>query len=124
MGRISAVAFAKAAHGTRATFYAGVWRGSEDDDFEAPISDMTHVGRAWVSFLNGGAVDLPTNIRLQTLTAIKKRWPNARMVPVLPSGGEPLADDLRLTPHGYQIAVSAAQDTTSIRLFRPRQADR
>jgi len=29
-------------------------------------------------------------------------------VPVLPSGGEPLAEDLRLTPKGYKIVASAA----------------
>jgi hypothetical protein len=93
---------------TRATIYVGVWRGSEDDDFEASVSDMMHLGRAWVSFLQGGRADLPAEKREQVLAEIRKRWPDAPSVPALPSGGEPLADDLRLTPQGYKIAASAA----------------
>jgi hypothetical protein len=93
---------------TRATIYVGVWRGSTDDDFEASVSDMMHPGRAWVSFIQGGRADLPADKRKQVLGEIKRRWPDARSVPVLPSGSEPLAEDLRLTPDGYKILASAA----------------
>jgi hypothetical protein len=93
---------------TRATIYVGVWRGSTDDDFEVSVSDMMHVGRAWVTFLQGGLVDLPAEEREKALGEIRKRWPDARGVPVLPSGGEPLPEDLRLTPEGYKIAAPAA----------------
>lgn len=93
---------------TRATIYVGVWRGSNDEDFEVSVSDMTHLGRAWVTFLKDGAHDLPADKREQVLAEIRRRWPDARSVPVLPSGGEPLAQDLRLTSNGYKIAASAA----------------
>jgi hypothetical protein len=69
---------------------------------------MMHLGRAWVSFLQEGRNDLPANKREQSLAEIRRRWPDARLVPVLPSGGQPLAEDLRLTPQGYKIAASAA----------------
>jgi hypothetical protein len=92
---------------TRATIYVGVWRGSTDDDFEVSVSDMMHLGRAWVTFLKGGHEDLPDKVRQEVTGEIKRRWPNSRSVPVLPSGGEPLAEDLRLTPDGYKIVASA-----------------
>jgi hypothetical protein len=92
---------------TRATIYVGIWRGSQDDDMEAGISDMMHVGRAWVSFYQGGGADLPAEKRQDVLAEIGHRWPDAKSVPVLPSGGEPLAEDLRLTEDGYKIAASA-----------------
>lgn len=91
----------------RATIYVGVWRGSNDDDFEASVSDMTHLGRAWVSFLQGGRANLSRKNREQVLTEILHRWPQARSVPVLPSGGEPLTNDLRVTRQGYKIVASA-----------------
>jgi hypothetical protein len=65
------------------------------------------LGRAWVSFIQGGRADLPAQNREQVLAEIRHRWPQARSVPVLPSGGEPLAQDLRLTQHGYKIVASA-----------------
>lgn len=92
---------------TRATIYVGIWRGSTDEDFEASVSDIMHLGRAWVSFIQGGRGDLPAQNREQVLTEIRHRWPEARSVPVLPSGGEPLAEDLRVTPQGYKIVASA-----------------
>jgi hypothetical protein len=94
---------------TRATIYVGVWRGLRDDDYEASVSDMFHQGRAWVTFLQGGDADLPVQARQKVLAEIRQRWPNARTVPVLPSGGEPLAEDLTLTSEGYKIVPSAAE---------------
>jgi hypothetical protein len=93
---------------TRATIYAGMWRGSSDGDIELIVSDMFHLRRAWVSFLRGGGADLPAARRREAMAGIRRRWPDARSVPVLPSGGEPLAEDLRPTPQGYRIASSAA----------------
>jgi len=93
---------------TRATIYVGVWRGLRDDDFEVSVSDMMHQGRAWVTFLHEGRADLPIQRREQVLSEIRRRWPNAQAVPVLPSGGEPLAEDLKLTSQGYKIIESAA----------------
>ena len=93
---------------TRATIYVGVWRGSGDDDFEVSVSDMMHLGRAWVTFLQDGRDDLSADKRERALAEIRRRWSDARSVPVLPSGGQPLAEDLRLTPDGYKITASAA----------------
>jgi hypothetical protein len=63
---------------TRATICVGVWRGATDDDFEASVSDMMHLGRAWVSFIQGGRADLPAQNREQVLAEIRHRWPQAR----------------------------------------------
>ena len=93
---------------TRATIYLGVWRGSRDDDLEVSVTDMLHLQRAWVTFLQDGREDLPAAQREQALAAIKRRWPNAQSVPVLPSGGQPHAEDLRSTRQGYRIIASAA----------------
>ena len=92
---------------TAVSIYVGIWRGSQDDDLEAGVSDMFHVGRAWVSFYQGGHVDFPADKREQVLAGIMQRWHDARLVPILPSGAEPLAEDLRLTSGGYKIAASA-----------------
>ena len=93
---------------TPASIYVGIWKGSKDDEMEAGISDMFHVGRVWVSFYqNGRAAGIPADKREQVVAQIRQRWPDAKFVPVLPSGGEPLAEDLRLTSDGYKIAASA-----------------
>lgn len=107
MGSLPAFASAEPAGGNQATIYVGVWRGTKDEDFEASIDDMGHLGRAWVRFLKGGRADLPPDRREQVLVEIRQRWPDVRSVPVLPSGGLPLVDDLRHTPQGYKIVASA-----------------
>jgi hypothetical protein len=92
----------------RRTLYVGIWRGAGDDDLEVSADDAGRPGRAWVIFSRGKQPVLARRMREGLLRAIARRWPGARRVPVLPSGGVPLADDLRLTPAGYRIARSAA----------------
>ncbi|HVQ08220.1 MAG TPA: hypothetical protein VMS43_07270 [Allosphingosinicella sp.] len=92
----------------RGTLYVGVWRGAEDDDLEVSVDDSGHPGRAWIIFSRGKQPVLATRTRESLLSAIGRRWPGARRLPVLPTGGLPLADDLRLSPDGYRIARSAA----------------
>jgi len=92
----------------RGTLYVGVWRGEEDDELEVSVDDSGHPGRAWVIFSRGKQPDLAARMREGLLSAIGRRWPGARRLPVLPSGGLPFADDLRLAPGGYRIARSAA----------------
>jgi hypothetical protein len=95
---------------TRMSIYVGMWRGSEDHDLEASIEDMGHLRRAWLAFYDdGGKEGLPASARSTILAQIKKRWPDATSLPVLPSGGLPLASDLRHTEDGYKIAPDAAQ---------------
>ena len=92
------------------TIYIGVFRGSEDDDMEVSVDDGGHPGRAWVIFSRGAHPDLAARTRAALRDDIFRRWPSAQRLPVLPSGGLPLASDLRLTPNGYGIARSAARD--------------
>ena len=49
-----------------------------------------------------------TRIREALLTDIRRRWPEARALPILPTGALPLADDLVMTGNGYRIARAAA----------------
>jgi hypothetical protein len=94
----------------RKTIYVGVWRGVKDDDPEVFIDDGGHQGRAWITFLQGKHPQLAGQVRRELLQDINRRWPEARPLPVLPSGGLSLARDLRLTADGYKIARSASQD--------------
>jgi hypothetical protein len=92
----------------RGTLYVGVWRGAEDDDLEVSVEDSGHRARAWVIFSRGEQPELATRMREGLLSAIARRWPGARRLPILPTGGLPLADDLHLGPDGYRIVRSAA----------------
>ena len=94
--------------GGRGTIFVGVWRGATDNEFVADVDDMGHPGRAWVTFLKGQDVARATTFRKRVLADIALRWTDAKSLPVLPSGGLPLPDDLRLTPTGYKIDPSAA----------------
>jgi hypothetical protein len=57
-------------------------------------------------FSRGAQPALATRLRERLSAAIMRRWPDARRVPVLPSGGLPLANDLRPTAEGYEIDPS------------------
>ena len=92
----------------RGTLSVGVWRGAEDEDLEISVDDTGHPGRAWVMFSRGRQPDLARRTREGLLREIGRRWPGARRLPILPSGGLPLADDLSLAPGGYRIVRSAA----------------
>jgi len=94
--------------GGKGTIYAGVWRGANDDELIADISDMGHPGRVWVTFVKGEHVARATRFRQGVLADIRGRWPDAKAIPVLPSGGVPLAEDLVLTAQGYQINPAVA----------------
>ncbi len=93
---------------TRMPIYVGVWRGVNDDDIEASVDDIGHNGRAWVTFLRGRQPDRAARFRRGVLAEIGRRWPDAKALPVLPTGGLPLPDDLRMTPTGYKIDRTAA----------------
>ncbi|HVI31222.1 hypothetical protein [Phenylobacterium sp.] len=83
------------------TIYISVWRGSEDDDPEVFVDDGGHQGRPWLRFLAGKHPELATRVRTGLLSDIRRRWPEAREVPVMPRGGLPLSDDLLWTGTAY-----------------------
>lgn len=90
------------------TLYVGVWRGKDDDEQEADASDMGHKGKVWLTFPKGQNPERSSTFRTQFIAGIRKRFPNSKAIPVLPSGSLPLETDLRDTPTGYKVAKSAA----------------
>lgn len=94
--------------GGKGTIFVGVWRGVKDDELIADVDDMGHPGRAWITFVRGQDVGRAARFRKAVLADIARRWPDSKAIPVLPSGGVPLPEDLRLTPSGYKIDPSAA----------------
>ncbi len=64
------------------TIYVGVYRGANDNDMEMDVDDGGHQGRAWLTFFRGKRPELATKVRVQLVAEIKRRWPDARDVPV------------------------------------------
>ncbi|TAL29889.1 MAG: hypothetical protein EPN98_19030 [Phenylobacterium sp.] len=85
------------------TIYVGLWRGVEDDDMEVMVDDGGHQGRPWLTFRRGKHPELASRVRVGLLADIKRRWPDARDVPVMPNGALPLANDLVWTGGGYAV---------------------
>ncbi len=92
------------------TIYVGVWRGTNDDDPEVFVDDGGHQGRPWLTFLQGEHPDLATKFRTRILTDIGRRWPDARVVPVMPNGALPLSDDLTWTGTAYVVKADRARN--------------
>jgi hypothetical protein len=92
----------------RGTIFVGVWRGDRDEHQEIDVGDRDHPGLVWATFLRGPEPERAARVRRGLLDEIHRRWPEAKALPVLPSGGLPLREDLRMTPAGYRIARSAA----------------
>lgn len=95
--------------GQRSTIYVGVWRGANDDFPEADAGDSGHPGRTWLTFARGEDPKRSARFRDAVLGDVRNRWPDAKSLPIMPTGALPLVDDLRLTRDGYRIAASAAQ---------------
>jgi hypothetical protein len=85
------------------TIYAAVYRGNDDSDMEIVVDDGGHQGRAWLTFIRGERPDLAARTRAQLIAEIKRRWPDARSIPVMPSGALPLATDLTWTGTSYVV---------------------
>jgi hypothetical protein len=94
--------------GGKGTIFVGVWRGANDDELIADVDDMGHPGRAWVTFVKGKDIARAARFRQAVLADIIRRWSDAKSIPVLPSGGVPLPQDLTLTPSGYKITPGAS----------------
>ena len=92
----------------RLTINVGVWRGENDDEPTILVDDRYHPGRAWVTFLRGTQPERNATLRNALISEMRRRWPDSQPIPILPSGGVPLASDLVETPDGYRITHSAA----------------
>lgn len=106
----------------RLTFNVGVWRGANDDEAEALADDRFHPGRVWVTFPRGSEPGRSRRFRGPLIAEIRRRWPDAKAIPILPWGGLPHARDLVLTGDSYRIARSAAADyelPPSLPIFAP-----
>ena len=93
----------------RPTVEITVWRGKDDDQLVAAIGDVMHRGRVWATFSRGQVPELERPFREAALAAILARWPKSQVLPVLPSGGLPLARDVVMTEEGYRIQASQGQ---------------
>jgi hypothetical protein len=87
----------------RSAIEVGVWRGKRDDDHEVSVSDRGQLGRAWATFFDGKHPEKSGKARTRMLAAIKRRWPQARDIPVMPNGALPLSDDLIWTGRSYAV---------------------
>lgn len=90
------------------TIYVSVWRDASDKDQELSVDDGGHQGRPWLMFFRGEEPELASGARLRLQAKIKARWPDAREVPVMPSGSLPLADDLIWTGEAYVVKPERA----------------
>lgn len=85
------------------TIAVGLWRGAEDDDPEVLVDDGGRHGRPWLTFLRGKHPELAAKLRAELQADIRRRWPGARDVPVMPSGALPLDQDLTWTGTAYVV---------------------
>ena len=90
------------------TIYVSVWRDAKDKDQELSVDDGGHQGRPWLMFFRGEKPELASGTRLRLQAKIKARWPDARDVPVMPSGSLPSADDLVWTGEAYVVKPERA----------------
>ncbi|WP_176273721.1 hypothetical protein [Altererythrobacter lutimaris] len=93
----------------RPTVSITIWRGEDDDQQVGSVSDVMHRGRVWATFLKGPDPKLETPFREAALNRILARWPQTNKLPILPTGGLPLARDLIMTDQGYRIDRSQAE---------------
>lgn len=94
--------------GGKGTIFVGVWRGKDDDEPVAAADDMGHPNRAWLTFARGVDADRATRFREAVMADVRERWPDARSLPIMPTGAIPLPQDLKLTDSGYKVARNAA----------------
>jgi len=85
------------------SIYIGVWRTTSDRDFLVGVDDGGHLSRAWITFHQGEFPSQAANLRRELLADIRRRWPEARDLPVTASGGLPLDRDLVLRGRAYTI---------------------
>jgi hypothetical protein len=88
---------------------AAVWRGKDDDESVASVMDgPDHLGFAWLTFSKSEEPARTARFRDRVMKRIVQRWPNTATLPITPSGGLPLREDLVLTSQGYRVKRQAA----------------
>jgi hypothetical protein len=97
----------------RMTIHAAVWMGADDKEPVADIMDLGHPGQAWITFSMGTNPKVVEQFRDHVMQSIKRRWPDTLSLPVLPTGGVPLYEDLVRTPEGYKIKPEATSKYAS-----------
>jgi hypothetical protein len=97
---------------TLSTSDMGRYRGVDDGDMEMDVDDGGHQGRAWLTFFRSKHPELAAKVRVRLLAEIRRRWPDARDVPVMPNGALPLADDLFWTGTSYAVKPERLADYT------------
>ncbi|MEB0284593.1 hypothetical protein, partial [Sphingomonas sp. 10B4] len=91
------------------TVNATVWRGKNDDEVVASAMDgIGHVGRVWLSFEKGSDQQTFSAFKADLWRHVRRRWPDALPLPIMPTGAIPLPNDLVRTPDGFKVKPSAA----------------
>jgi hypothetical protein len=67
--------------------------------------NMDQPGLVWIMFSKGGHPDLAARFRQRVRAKIIQRWPDARSLPIMPTGSIPLRHHMVLT---RDIGVCAA----------------
>jgi hypothetical protein len=93
----------------RPTLSITVWRGEDDDQLVATVSDLFHRGRVWATFNRGKNPKQETPFREAAIALIRERWRETKSLPII-AGGLPNPEDFVLTDGSYKIRQSAAQD--------------
>ncbi len=93
----------------RSSFNVGVWQGTEDEENQMLADDRGHIGRIWITFPKGTGVGRATRFREALIADIDRHWPARHAIPILPTGGLPLAKDLILVGETYRIRPEARQ---------------
>jgi hypothetical protein len=91
------------------TINAAVWRGDRDEEAVASVMDGAgQLGLGWLTFAKSEEPERTARFRTKVMRRIVARWPGTRALPITPSGGIPLHQDLVLTKDGYRVKRAAA----------------
>ena len=93
---------------TPMTIDVGVWKGPNDKESVAFITDLGHLHNAWIMFSKGTDPQFNTQFRDRVLREITRRWHDTLSLPIMPTGAIPNPSDMIRTPGGYIINPAAA----------------
>ena len=98
---------------TPMTIDVGVWKGPNDKESVAFITDLGHLHNAWIMFSKGTDSQFNTQFRDRVLREIMRRWPDTLSLPIMPTGAIPNPEDMIRTPGGYKVNPAAASKYAS-----------
>ncbi len=94
---------------TPMTINAAVWRGENDDEVVASVTDGSGpLGLPILGFSKGAQPARTARFRESVMRRIMLRWPKTLALPIMPTGAIPLHEDLLLTKDGYRVKTQAA----------------